>query len=99
MWFIRDTLLVACVRCVVLAGVRRIVAYPLTFGVVSRPAVSQHLKVLKDCGLVTDHVRGTRRMYRLRLEGVAGLRAYRDEMWTEALTAFAAAEQDGDDDE
>ncbi|SFB39845.1 hypothetical protein SAMN05216266_11024 [Amycolatopsis marina] len=38
-------------------------------------------------------------MYRLRLEGVAGLRAYRDEMWTEALTAFAAAEQDGDDDE
>jgi DNA-binding transcriptional ArsR family regulator len=64
---------------------------------ISRPAVSQHLKVLKDCGLVADHAVGTRRMYRLRPEGIAGLRAYLDEMWTEALGAFAAAaEQSGE---
>lgn len=61
---------------------------------VSRPAVSQHLKVLKDAGLVTDSKAGTRRLYQLDPEGVARLRAHFDQMWTQAMSAFqAAAEQ------
>jgi DNA-binding transcriptional ArsR family regulator len=61
---------------------------------VSRPAVSQHLKVLKDAGLVTDTKSGTRRLYQLDPEGVARLRAHFDLMWTRAMSAFqAAAEQ------
>jgi DNA-binding transcriptional ArsR family regulator len=55
---------------------------------VSRPAVSQHLKVLKDAGLVMDSKAGTRRLYRLDPEGVARLRAHFDQMWTKALSAF-----------
>jgi DNA-binding transcriptional ArsR family regulator len=55
---------------------------------VTRPAVSQHLKVLKDVGLVTDTKTGTRRLYRLDPEGVARLRAHFDQMWTRALSAF-----------
>jgi DNA-binding transcriptional ArsR family regulator len=58
---------------------------------VSRPAVSQHLKVLRDAGLVTDHAEGTRRLYAIRAEGVAETRAYFDRMWTEALDAFKEA--------
>jgi DNA-binding transcriptional ArsR family regulator len=58
---------------------------------ISRPAVSQHLKVLKEAGLVTDQAAGTRRLYRIRPEGIAALRAYLDRMWDEALAAFAAA--------
>jgi DNA-binding transcriptional ArsR family regulator len=58
---------------------------------ISRPAVSQHLKVLKEAGLVVDHAAGTRRLYRIRPEGVAELRAYLDRMWNDALAAFAAA--------
>jgi DNA-binding transcriptional ArsR family regulator len=58
---------------------------------VSRPAVSQHLRVLKDAGLVTDNKSGTRRFYQLNPEGVARLRAHFDEMWTQALSAFEAA--------
>jgi DNA-binding transcriptional ArsR family regulator len=58
---------------------------------ISRPAVSQHLKVLKEVGLVTDQAVGTRRLYRIRPEGVAAMRAYLDRMWDDALTAFAAA--------
>jgi len=57
---------------------------------VSRPAVSQHLRVLKDAGLVTDSKCGTRRLYRLDQEGVARLRAHFDKMWTQALGAFQA---------
>jgi DNA-binding transcriptional ArsR family regulator len=57
---------------------------------ISRPAVSQHLKVLKEAGLVVDDAAGTRRVYRIRPEGVAELRAYLDQMWNDALTAFAA---------
>src|SRR5579859_4332074 len=57
---------------------------------VSRPAVSQHLKVLKDAGLVTDSKEGTRRLYQLNPEGVARLRAHFDQMWTKALSAFQA---------
>jgi DNA-binding transcriptional ArsR family regulator len=62
---------------------------------VSRPAVSQHLRVLKEAGLVTERRNGTRRIYRIDPDGLAGLRAYFDEFWIEALTAFAeAAEQE-----
>jgi DNA-binding transcriptional ArsR family regulator len=55
---------------------------------VSRPAVSQHLKVLKEAGLVADSQLGTRRLYRLDPEGVGGLRAYFDQFWIRALLAF-----------
>jgi DNA-binding transcriptional ArsR family regulator len=58
---------------------------------ISRPAVSQHLKVLKEAGLVVDDAVGTRRVYRIRPEGVAELRTYLDQMWKDALSAFAAA--------
>jgi DNA-binding transcriptional ArsR family regulator len=55
---------------------------------VSRPAVSQHLRVLKNVGLVTDSKVGTRRLYQLNPEGVARLRAHFDQMWTKAMSAF-----------
>lgn len=55
---------------------------------ISRPAVSQHLRVLKDAGLVTDRAEGTRRVYQLHAAGVASLRAYFDQFWTDALRAF-----------
>jgi DNA-binding transcriptional regulator GbsR (MarR family) len=58
---------------------------------VSRPAVSQHLRVLKDAGLVTDSRAGTRRMYQLNPEGVARLRAHFDLVWERALGAFQRA--------
>ena len=58
---------------------------------VSRPAVSQHLKVLKDAGLVTESRVGTRRVYRVEPEAVAELRSYFDDFWTQALAAFKAA--------
>ena len=56
----------------------------------SRPAVSQHLKVLKEAGLVTDQAEGTRRLYRVNPRGVAALREYLDQLWDNALAAFAA---------
>jgi DNA-binding transcriptional regulator GbsR (MarR family) len=58
---------------------------------VSRPAVSQHLRVLKDAGLVTDRKDGTRRMYQLDPEGVARLRAHFDQVWEKVLGAFERA--------
>jgi DNA-binding transcriptional ArsR family regulator len=58
---------------------------------VSRPAVSQHLRVLKDAGLVTDSRAGTRRMYQLDPAGVARLRAHFDLVWERALGAFQEA--------
>jgi DNA-binding transcriptional ArsR family regulator len=58
---------------------------------ISRPAVSQHLRVLKEAGLVTERRNGTRRLYRVDPDGLAGLRAYFDDFWNEALAAFAAA--------
>jgi DNA-binding transcriptional ArsR family regulator len=62
---------------------------------VSRPAVSQHLKVLKDAGLVVDHPDGTRRIYQLDPDGVDALRGYLDQFWNQALTAFKrVVEQD-----
>jgi DNA-binding transcriptional ArsR family regulator len=61
---------------------------------VSRPAVSQHLKVLKDARLVIDRSAGTRRIYQLDPAGVGALRAYLDHFWDQALAAFkTAAEQ------
>ena len=61
---------------------------------VSRPAVSQHLKVLKDAGLVVDHAVGTRRIYQLDPDGLRALRDELDRFWTQALAAFkTAAEQ------
>jgi DNA-binding transcriptional ArsR family regulator len=56
---------------------------------VSRPAVSQHLRALKDAGLVTDRARGTRRIYQLSPDGIAGLHAYLDRIWGSALASFA----------
>lgn len=65
---------------------------------VSRPAVSQHLKVLKNAGLVTDSVAGTRRIYRLNPAGVSALRDQLDTFWSRALTGYAdALEQTNDD--
>jgi DNA-binding transcriptional ArsR family regulator len=55
---------------------------------VSRPAVSQHLKVLKAAGLVIDQQDGNRRIYRLDPEGIGELRDYLDRFWSSALTAF-----------
>jgi DNA-binding transcriptional ArsR family regulator len=61
---------------------------------ISRPAVSQHLKVLKDAGLVLDRRAGTRRIYQVDPQAVADLRAYFDSFWDQSLAAFrAAAEQ------
>jgi DNA-binding transcriptional ArsR family regulator len=60
---------------------------------ITRPAVSQHLRVLKDGGLVVSQAQGTRRIYRLDPDGVTALRAYLDRVWAEALTGFAKAAQ------
>ena len=57
---------------------------------VSRPAVSQHLRVLKEAGLVSDRKEGTRRLYGIEPGGLAGLRDYFDGFWGEALARFAA---------
>ena len=57
---------------------------------VSRPAVSQHLRVLKDAGLVVDRKDGARRIYSVDPDGLAGIRAYFDSFWDEALGRFAA---------
>jgi DNA-binding transcriptional ArsR family regulator len=51
---------------------------------ISRPAVSRHLRLLKDAGLVVDRPEGTRRLYRLHDEGVAAVRAYLEEVWGDA---------------
>jgi DNA-binding transcriptional ArsR family regulator len=64
---------------------------------VSRPAVSQHLKVLKDAGLVRDRQVGTRRLYRLDPAGVGAIRAYFDQLWTHALAAFKDAVEQPDE--
>jgi DNA-binding transcriptional ArsR family regulator len=61
---------------------------------VTRPAVSQHLKVLKQVGLVTDHADGTRRVYRLNPDGVRAIRYYLDQMWSQALAGFELAAQE-----
>ena len=55
---------------------------------VSRPAVSRHLRLLKDAGLVSDEAVGTRRVYRLEPDGVAAVRAYFERLWSEASARF-----------
>jgi DNA-binding transcriptional ArsR family regulator len=60
---------------------------------VTRPAVSQHLKVLKRAGLVTDQADGTRRIYRINSDGVQAIHAYLDQMWSQALAGFQLAAQ------
>jgi DNA-binding transcriptional ArsR family regulator len=57
---------------------------------VSRPAVSQHLKVLKNAGLVTDRAEGNRRIYQLDPRGLAALREQLDSFWTKSLNAYKA---------
>ena len=62
---------------------------------VSRPAVSQHLKVLKDVRLVVDRAEGTRRLYAIDTRGLEAARTWLDGFWDEALSAFKeAAEQE-----
>jgi DNA-binding transcriptional ArsR family regulator len=65
---------------------------------ITRPAVSQHLKILKEAQLVREHRQGTRHYFGLNPAGFAGLREYADSMWQEALNAFATyvAAQAGD---
>lgn len=64
---------------------------------VSRPAVSQHLRVLKDAGLVRDRREGTRRLYAVDAAGLVALRAYLETFWETALAAFKdAAEIEAD---
>lgn len=58
---------------------------------ISRPAVSQHLKVLKDAGLVAEQAEGTRRIYRINPEGVIALRDQLDTFWTRALSGYTRA--------
>ena len=55
---------------------------------ISRPAVSRHLRLLKDAGLVIDEARGTRRLYQLHDQGVEAVQAYLAEVWGEALARF-----------
>jgi len=62
---------------------------------VTRPAVSQHLKVLKDAGLVTDRSVGTRRIYYIDPKGLGAMRAWLDQFWDSALAAFAAEVERG----
>jgi DNA-binding transcriptional ArsR family regulator len=84
------------------AIIERLAAGPLSVGdlarqfPVSRPAVSQHLKVLKDAGLVVDRRAGNRRIYQVDPDGIEALRDYFDQFWNQALAAFkAVAEQPG----
>jgi DNA-binding transcriptional ArsR family regulator len=62
---------------------------------VSRPAVSQHLKALKEAGLVRDRAEGTRRLYSVDPAGVEALRAYFDRFWDRALASFKAEVEAG----
>lgn len=55
---------------------------------ISRPAVSQHLRVLKDAGLVIDDREGTRRLYRIRHDGLDAIRGYVERFWEDALGSF-----------
>jgi len=76
------------------AVLERIAQSPLSVGAlaadlpVSRPAVSQHLKVLKDAGLVIDEARGTARIYRIDPEGLGPIRRWLDQQWERSLQNF-----------
>jgi len=62
---------------------------------ISRPAVSQHLKVLRQVGLVRDQQIGTRRLYQVDPQGLAVLRTYLDQFWERSLAAFQSAAESG----
>ena len=64
---------------------------------VSRPAVSQHLKVLKDAGLVTDEARGASRIYRIDPAGLGPMRRWLDEQWDRSLANFKELAERKDD--
>jgi DNA-binding transcriptional ArsR family regulator len=64
---------------------------------VTRPAVSQHLRVLKRAGLVSDRQEGTRRVYQVDTRGLQVMRAYLDRFWDQALAAFKAAVEQEDE--
>jgi DNA-binding transcriptional ArsR family regulator len=66
---------------------------------VNRPAVSQHLRVLKDAGLVIDRPDGTRRIYQLNPDGLAELRAQLDRFWSQALANFKQIVEQATDEE
>src|SRR5436305_7640218 len=79
------------------AIVERLAERPLAVGElaallpISRPAVSQHLKVLKEAKLVRDHAEGTRRIYAVDPAGLGRIRAWLDRFWDQSLAAYAAA--------
>jgi DNA-binding transcriptional ArsR family regulator len=81
----------------------RIAEQPTTVGAlaaqmpVSRPAVSQHLKVLKDAGLVRDEARGTSRIYHVDPQGLGPVRRWLDEQWTRSLDNFKRLAEQEDD--
>ena len=81
----------------------RIAERPRTVGAlaaelpVSRPAVSQHLKVLKDAGLVTGEARGTSRIYRIDPQGLGPVRRWLDEQWERSLENFRTLAEQEDD--
>jgi DNA-binding transcriptional ArsR family regulator len=58
---------------------------------ISRPAVSRHLRLLKEAGLVTDRAEGTRRLYRLHDDGIVAVRDYLEQLWGEAAARFRVA--------
>jgi DNA-binding transcriptional ArsR family regulator len=82
--------------------VERLAAAPLPVGTlaaglpVTRPAVSQHLKVLKDAGLVDVETQGTRRIYRIDPAGLGAIRQWLDRFWDAALAAYAEAAEKED---
>jgi DNA-binding transcriptional ArsR family regulator len=64
---------------------------------ISRPAVSRHLRLLKEAGLVDSVVDGTRRIYRVRPQGVAALREYMDQLWHDAAARYTIAVENLDE--
>jgi DNA-binding transcriptional ArsR family regulator len=81
----------------------RLAARPMAVGElaallpVSRPAVSQHLKVLKEAQLVRDQAAGTRRIYTIDPAGLGAIRAWLDRFWDQSLAAYAAAAEAEDE--
>jgi DNA-binding transcriptional ArsR family regulator len=63
---------------------------------ISRPAVSRHLRLLKEAGLVSDRPEGTRRLYRLHDEGIEAVRAYLEEVWGDAAARFRIAAENAE---
>ena len=91
------TALAALAEPMRVAIVERLAERPMAVGElaaqlpVSRPAVSQHLKVLKEARLVRDHAEGTRRIYAIDPAGLGAIRAWLDEFWDKSLAAYAEA--------